>query len=109
MFERVAELSAARVSEDIVEYIYPIEFDGQVYGYIYSRATTKEIQHNITQAILVSASVLVISLIACLGIGYYLQSLVSGNITQLIEITQKATRPEKVFFKSRHQCGQGVR
>lgn len=91
-YEQVAELNKPVISGDVAEIIRPIFHNEQLIGYVYLRASAESLEEHISQSILLTLSVFIVCIIACLILTLKLQSAITKPIQSLVRLVQRISR-----------------
>ncbi len=91
-FDQVQALIQPKMTGNVIEVIRPISKSGKVLGYVYLRASSDALENLITQSIMITVSVLLISLLMCFFFTLKLQSAITAPINVLVKLVQRISR-----------------
>jgi signal transduction histidine kinase len=91
-FDQVEALMKPKMTGGVIEIIRPIRNDAEVMGYVYLRASSEALENLISQSIMITVSVLLISLLICFFFTLKLQSAITAPINVLVKLVQRITR-----------------
>lgn len=91
-FRRVNQLNTPEINNDMLEVARPVLFDNKVIGYVYLRASMKQLSNYMQYRLLLDFIIAVVALSGAYFISQRLQRRLTSPLEQLVSLVQKISR-----------------